>query len=83
MHSREGMTQGESLDMIVHDIGILQLMKKLKKEFPDVTQPWYVDGPGELGTFSRIEAFPLFARTTRPRTRVLPQSFKKHIIRAS
>ena len=51
------MTQGESLDMIVHDIGILQLMKKPKKEFPDVTQPWYADDAGALSTFERIKSY--------------------------
>ena len=29
--------------------------QKTKGELPDVTQPWYLDNVGELGTFAIIE----------------------------
>ena len=51
------MTQWETLTMIVHVIGILSLIKKLKQEITDVTQPWYVDNAGDLGMFARIETY--------------------------
>ena len=43
--------------MIAYGIGILPLIKNLKQEIPDVTQTWYADYAGALGTFSRIETY--------------------------
>ena len=43
--------------MIAYNICIFPLIKKTKREFPDVTQPWYADDTGALGTFTRIEAY--------------------------
>ena len=40
--------------MVNYGIGVLPLTKKLKSEYPDVTQPWYVDNAGTLGTFDNI-----------------------------
>ena len=40
LHSKEGVTQGDPLAMIAYRIGILPLIKNLKREIPDVTQPW-------------------------------------------
>ena len=57
MHSREGVMQGEPLTMISYGIGILPLIKNLKQETPDVTQPWYTDNSGALGTFARLETY--------------------------
>ena len=54
LHSREGMTQGDRLTMIVYRIGILPLIKNLKREIPDVTQTWYADDARDLGTFTRL-----------------------------
>ena len=41
--------------MIACRIGILPLIKNPKQEIPDITQPWYADDAGALGTFTRIE----------------------------
>ena len=41
--------------MIAYGISILPLNKNLKQEIPDVTQPWYVDDSGYLGTFVILE----------------------------
>ena len=55
LHSREGVTQGGPIAMIAYGIGILPLIKYLKWEIPDVTQPWYADNAGALGTLARLE----------------------------
>ena len=55
LHSKGVVTQEGPMSMIAYDIGILPLIKKLKRELPDVTQPGYADGAGELGMFTRIE----------------------------
>ena len=57
----EGVTKGDPLEMIACGIGILPLIKNLKIELPGVTQPWYADDAGTLGTFARTER--IFIRT--------------------
>ena len=53
--SKEGVTQGDPLSMIVYGIGILPLIRELQDAHPQVTQPWYADdaraggGGGGLG----------------------------------
>ena len=51
------MTQGDPLAAIAYGIGILPLIKNLKREIPDATQPWYSENTGALGTFARIETY--------------------------
>ena len=41
LHSKEGVTQGYPLVMMAYGIGILTLIKNLKREIPDVKHPWY------------------------------------------
>ena len=49
--------QGGTIAMIAYGIGILPLIKNLKQETPDVTQPWYTDDAGALGIFARLETY--------------------------
>ena len=53
-NSREGVTQGDPLEMIIYGIGILLLIKNLRWELPDVTQTWYADNARELGSSTII-----------------------------
>ena len=57
LHSREGVMQGDPLAMMNYIIGVLPLIKQLKSEYPDVTQPWFTDNAGALGTFNKIEYY--------------------------
>ena len=57
LHSRKEVTQGDPLAMIAYGIGILPLIKNLKRAIPDVIQPWYTDAAGALGTFARLETY--------------------------
>ena len=57
LHSREGVKQGDSIAMIAYRIEIIPLIKKLKREIPDVTQPWYADDAGALGVFAILETY--------------------------
>ena len=43
LQSREGVTQRYPLAMVAYSIGTVMLIKNLKTEFPDVTQPSYAD----------------------------------------
>ena len=47
--------QGGPLAMIAYRIGILPLINNIKREIPDVPQPWYADNAGALGTFAKLE----------------------------
>ena len=47
--------QGDPLAMIAYRIGTLPLINNLKREIPDVTQPWYAENSVALGTFARLE----------------------------
>ena len=50
------MTQGDPLVMFIYSIGILPMIKNLKAKFPGITQLWYDDNSGALGTFARVES---------------------------
>ena len=47
--SKEDVTQGGSLSMIVYGIGFLPLIRELWEAHPRVTQPWYADDTGAGG----------------------------------
>ena len=51
------MTQGNLLAIIAYGTGILPIIKNLKRETPDVTQPWYANDARSLGTFAIIETY--------------------------
>ena len=51
------MTQGDPLATIAYRIGILPLIKNLKRMIPDATQSWYADDVGALGTFARLDKY--------------------------
>ena len=53
LHSSEGVTKGDPLAMIAHGIVIPPLIKNLKREIPDITQPWYADDAGALCTLCK------------------------------
>ena len=57
LHSKEGVTQGYTLAMIAYGIGILPLIKNLKQDIPDVTQPWHADNTRGLGMLAIIETY--------------------------
>ena len=57
LHSREGMTQGDPKAMVDYGIVILLLIKNLKAEYLDITQPWCADNSGALGTFANVESY--------------------------
>ena len=49
--------QGDPLAMIAYGIGIIPLIKNLKRAIPDVTQPWNADNNGALGAFARLTTY--------------------------
>jgi hypothetical protein len=55
--SKEGVTQGDPLAMVMHGVGLLPLVRILKKAVSDVHQPWYADDAGAGGRFQRIRLY--------------------------
>ena len=43
--------------MIAYGIGMLPIINNLKREIPDITQPWYAENAGALGTFARLKIY--------------------------
>ena len=80
LHSREGVTQGISLTMITYVIGILPLIKNLKRATPDVTQPWYADNDRALGTFERLDTYFYSLTCQGPRQGYHPNPTKSVLI---
>ena len=56
LHSKEGVTQGDPLAMIIYGIGVLPLIRELREAHPRVTHPWYPDDAGAGGTFAKVQA---------------------------
>ena len=54
LHSKEGVTQGDPLAMIAYGIGVLILIRDLRRAYPRVTQTWYADDVGAGGKFEEI-----------------------------
>jgi hypothetical protein len=52
--SREGVTQGDPLAMVLYGLAVLPLVRQLKREFPLVEQPWYADDAAAGGQFSAL-----------------------------
>ena len=57
INSKVGVTQRDPLAMIACGIGILPHIKNLKREIPDITQPWYYNNTVALGTFVRLATY--------------------------
>ena len=51
------MPQGYPFTTIAKRIGLLPIIKNLKRNIPDVTQPGYVDDTRALGTFAILETY--------------------------
>ena len=47
--------QGYPLDMVAYGIGIILMIKHVNLTYPGITQPWYADNAGLLGTFDDLE----------------------------
>ena len=47
--SKEGVTQGDPLGMILYGIALTPLAEHLGQAFPDVLQPWYADDSALMG----------------------------------
>ena len=80
LHTKEGVTQGYPLEMIAYGIVIIPLIKNIKQEIHDVTQTWYADDTGALGTFAIIDTYFDSLTHQGPRRRYYPKPSKSVLI---
>ena len=66
--------------MIAYGIGILPLIKNIKRVIPDVTQPCYADDAGVLGTLARLETYFDSLTHQDPRRGYYPEPSKSVLI---
>jgi hypothetical protein len=54
---KESPNQGDPPAMVTYDIGLFPIIRKVKAEFLDVEQPWYVNDTRAGGPFDGIRAY--------------------------
>ena len=74
------MTQGDPLSMVVYEIGVPYLMKNLKDELPDVTQPKYADNDGAIYMFANNKLYFNQLKQFFPRRGYYPKPSKSFLI---
>ena len=51
------MTQEDPLTIFAYDIDVLPLIKLLKLEYPDPTQPWYAYNARAIAMYKNIKSY--------------------------
>jgi hypothetical protein len=78
--SREGVTQGDPLAMVAYGLLLLPLIRDLKRELPDVNQPWYADDSGAGGNFAGIRSYFERLQEKGPRRGYFPEPSKSILV---
>jgi len=52
--SREGVTQGDPLSMVLYGLALVPLAENLRESVPEVLQPWYADDAAMAGPVQGI-----------------------------
>ena len=60
------MEQGDPIDTVVYGIGIIPQIKNLRAANTGVTQIWYAENAGALGTFGNIKLYFNFIKYSVP-----------------
>lgn len=53
--SREGVTQGDPMDMVGYSIAMLPLTSKLSLKYPTLIHIWFADDAGLMGDFRDLK----------------------------
>ena len=56
LHSKEGVTQGDPLAMVVYGVGMLPLTHSLRRQTEELMQLWYADDAAAGGKFEKYYA---------------------------
>ena len=57
LFSKEGITQGDPLSMVLYGLALLPLIRHLHSEHPHAAQQWYADDAGVAGSFDALQQY--------------------------
>jgi len=80
LYSKEGVTQGDPLSMILYGIALLPLAETLKKALPSTTQPWYADDACAMGRAHQLNKFMTLLQRHGPPRGYFPEPRKSIVI---
>ena len=78
IHSMEGVTQVDSLDIVAYDFGIIPRIKRPKSTYPDITQPQYADDYRALYMFNHLKKYFKALKSNYPAQGYLPIPLKAY-----
>ena len=80
LFSKEGVTQGDPLAMVVYGIGMLPLTRILQEMVKDLLQLWYADNASAGGKFNKILVYYNLLQQEGPKQGYFPGQPKSILI---
>ena len=80
LYSKEGVTQGDPLAMVLYGLAMVPLSKQLREEFPQVLQAWYADDAAVEARCSQIGKYQTRLRELGPSRGYYSNSEKSIVI---
>jgi hypothetical protein len=78
--SREGVTQGDPLSMILYGLSLTPLAETIRAAVPNLSQPWYADDSGFVGSVSALAQAQTLLQELGPRRGYYPEPEKSLLI---
>ena len=78
--SKEGVTQGDPMAMALYGIALLPLAEILRKEYPQVMQPWYADDAAMMGQARPVAGCFMRLQAIGPDFGYFPEAEKSYFI---
>ena len=78
--SREGVTQGDPLSMVLYGLTLTPLAASLRKAVPSVVQPWYADDAAMAGPLEDVAAAMRLLQAQGPARGYYPEPDKSVLI---
>lgn len=78
LYSREGVTQGDPLSMLMYALATMPLITSLQD--PDLTQCWYADDSSAQGTFNKLREWWDKMNIKGPDHGYFPQGQKSYLV---
>ena len=78
--SREGITQGDPLSMILYGLALTPLAESIRSAVPNLSQPWYANNSGFVGSVSSLAQAQTLLQELGPRRGYFPEPEKSLLI---